>query len=77
MNYEFKISYSEPVLILTEGNRKTFLVYNKKDDKIIVQSSNFIKEYKYRIVDLKEQIIDNNKDYKDLIENIMNKIKEY
>lgn len=77
IKYEFRISYSEPVLILTCGNKRTFLVYDSINDKIIVQNSNFVKEHKYRIIDLKEQIIDENKDYRELIEKIINKIEKY
>lgn len=77
LTYEFRISYSEPVLILSYGNRKTFLVYDSLNDKIIVQNSNFIKEHKYRILELKKQIIDENGKYEPLIERIMNKIEEY
>jgi len=77
IKYEFRISYSEPVLILAEGNKRTFLVYDSINDKIIVQNSNFVKEHKYRILELKKQIIDENGKYEPLIERIMNKIEEY
>ena len=77
IKYEFRISYSEPVLFLTYGNKNSFLVYDKAKDKIIVKNSNFIKEHKYIIVDLKEQMINENRDYKELIEKIMNKIEKY